>query len=185
VILQLRGTSGSGKSTAMRAFMSLVEETSGPWTPAYAEGRKKPLYYRHLQRRLAVLGHYESQCGGTDTIGSAREVFELIQSLPAKIEHVICEGLLLSEDVKWTSRLPDCTVLFLNTPLETCLRQIEGRRKEKGNEKPLDPKNTVNRVATIERARVRLTEAGVRCIRCSPRQAPGKILELLPVMERV
>lgn len=180
-VIQIRGTSGSGKSTAIRRFMDLVaERTAAPWVPHHEEGRKKPLYYRHLPTRLAVLGHYESVCGGCDTIGSAREVYELIQSLPSRIQHVICEGLLLSEDTKWTSQLTDVYVLFLTTPVETCLAQIEDRRAAKGNDKPLNPDNTVNRVATIERARLKLENLGVRIRRCSANQAPGRILDALP-----
>lgn len=176
MIIQIRGTSGSGKSTVMRR---VKDEIGGMWQPFYREGRKQPLYYGNLMNaRLLILGHYESPCGGCDTIGSARQVFELTTELlerePGRI--ILQEGLLLSEDTKWSSQMPDLRVLFLTTPLETCLKQIEGRRRAARNEKPLNPANTSNRVAVIERARVKLDESGVFCQRCPSEQAPSIVL---------
>lgn len=193
MIIQIRGTSGSGKSTVMRDIMGRM----GDWQAHYVDGRKKPLFYvsRSEWPLTVVLGHYESPCGGCDTIGSAREVAVMIEEVlrtVAKVEigddgwtehyiipHILCEGLLLSEDVKWTKEMNDVRCFFLTTPLERCLEQIKGRRAEAGNEKPLNPGNTTNRVSVIERARVKLVEAGIPCRRCSPEQAPGLILDTI------
>lgn len=174
MIIQIRGTSGSGKTWVMREVMKRLSGMVTR-TPVYVEKRKRPLYYL-FDNRIAVLGSYEAACGGCDTIGSARAVFETIQALPAGIETIICEGLLLSEDVKWSTQLPDLRVLFLSTPLETCLKQIGERRKEAGNDKPLNTANTSNRIGTIERARVKLINAGVFVRRCSAKQAPEVVL---------
>jgi hypothetical protein len=193
VIIQIRGTSGSGKSTAMRAVMDSMF-----WDAVRVEGRKKPLYYFHSHEghgdgwpNIALLGHYESPCGGCDTIGSARAVYELIQNLlqgGGDITHVLCEGLLLSEDTKWTKMLvensakdagPPVRVLFLTTPLEECLSRIKQRREGVGNNDPLNPENTSRRVAVIERARVKLEESGAYVRRCSSRQAPEIVLRWL------
>lgn len=167
MILQIRGTSGSGKSTVMRQIMDQYSS----WNSIYQPGRKKPLYY--AKRSLIVLGHYESACGGCDTIGSARQVHELVTKLhgagPGRT--ILCEGLLLSEDVKWTKQLEDVRCLFLTTPVETCLKRIRERRRRAGNTKPLKEDNTRNRVRTIERARTKLMDAGVPCRRVSNSQA--------------
>jgi hypothetical protein len=143
----------------------------------YRDGRKRPLWYvaDGAYGRGAVLGHYEADCGGCDTVGSARAVYELIQSLPDGLNWIVSEGLLLSEDVKWTTELAktyDVRVAFLVTPITQCLEWVAARRVRAGNAKPFDPSNTVNRVGTIDRARVKLTDAGVTCRRCSPNQAP-------------
>jgi len=179
LIIQIRGTSGSGKTHAMRATMSLLSGGAA-WMGVRTEVRRQPLYYINNYaaiRKLpftAVLGHYESACGGCDNIGSAARVYELLTTLAVANPQwsFLCEGLLLSEDVKWTSQLPDVRVIFLTTPLETCIAQIEKRRKEAGNEKPLNRKNTENRVAVIERARLRLEEAGAYCVRAQVSQVP-------------
>ena len=159
--------------------MLRVMDSLKPWTPHQIAGRKQPLYY--TAESLVILGHYNTPCGGCDTIGSARAVYDLIQSLDywdtGRI--VLCEGLLLSEDTRWSSKLLDLRCLFLTTPLERCLENIVSRRKAAGNDKPLSTTNTVNRVQVIERARVKLLEAGVRCIRCSADQAPRIILKMV------
>lgn len=176
MIIQIRGTSGSGKSTVMRTVM---EHFPSGFQAMRREGRKQPLYYVSLGERIVtVLGHYETQCGGCDTIGSARAVYDLISELPEAFQRtILCEGLLLSEDVKWSSQLPNLRVIFLTTPLDRCLKQIEGRRHEAGNEKPLNPDNTSNRVQTIERARLKLEAKGVLCRRCPPEQAHEVIMK--------
>lgn len=167
MIIQLRGTSGSGKSTAMRKLISLIRPFE-QWKSERIDGRKNPLYYwtTYGSRIVNVLGHYESPCGGVDTIQGYDSLMSLVRDLTAKeSSHVLMEGLLLSEDAKNTlALLPrDVRCIFLSTPLGICLERIRGRRAEKGNEKPLNVENTSRRVAVIERARVRLEAAGVRC----------------------
>lgn len=172
LIIQIRGTGGSGKTTVMKQVMDLLGEWE--WEPVMVAGRKKPLYYR--QRNLIVLGHYEAACGGCDTIGSAAQVYALIKTLP-KSTIIICEGLLLSEDTKWSSQVEhELRIVYLTTPIEQCLSQIEGRRAAVGNEKPLNPKNTTKRVDVIERSRVKLTEQGILCRRASSTQAASIII---------
>lgn len=169
MIIQVRGTSGSGKSTVMR---EVIAGLGGKVKPVMREGRKNPLYY--MIDDIAILGHYESPCGGCDTVGSARQVFDLLQEVEARI--VLSEGLLLSEDTKWSKQLKDLWVVFLTTPVETCLERIRERRKKAGNNKPLSETNTRNRVAVIERARLKLVAESVICRRCSSNQAADVIL---------
>jgi len=163
--------------------MRSVMASMGDWQGVTAEGRKQPLYYYSCSEwpPTVVLGHYESPCGGCDTIGSARAVYELImEHIKAEpTRHILCEGLLLSEDSKWSLTMPDLWVVFLTTGLESCLTRIKGRREAAGNDKPLNPDNTANRVAVIERARLKLTANGVKCRRASSEQAPGVILDWL------
>lgn len=175
MIIQVRGTSGSGKSTVMKKVMEYL----GEWEKVYRDGRKKPLYYR--SDAGVILGHYESPCGGCDTIGSARAVYDLTQEILRENpnQSILQEGLLLSEDVKWTSQLPGVKVAFLDTPLERCLSQIQSRRQAVGNDKPLNPSNTQNRVGVIERARIKLSDLGVECRKCSPEHTPRIILNWL------
>jgi hypothetical protein len=176
MIIQIRGTSGSGKTWVMRRVM----ESLGGWTSYYQPGRQKPLYYG--RRGVIVLGHYDSPCGGCDNIGSAAQVYELTKQMidPDPSRVIVQEGLLLSEDSKWGRKLleegHDLRAVFLSTPLEECLGNIRRRREEAGNEKPLNEKNTANRVAVIERARVKLKEAGATCRRAPAAQAVRIVL---------
>jgi len=187
MIIQCRGTSGSGKTWAMRQVMSTLQ-----LIPEFISGRRRPLYYRTEDESIVVLGSYENSCGGCDGIGSARQVFDLIKILLENPSHrvILAEGLLLSEDVKWVSQLPDVRVLFLTTPLEDCLENILSRRKERGNDSPLTkekPKGrptadvkASRRAGVIERSRLRLSSIeGIIVRRCSSVQAPEIILRWL------
>lgn len=172
MIVMVRGTSGSGKTTVMRKVIAGLPSLN----PVWVGGRKNPLYY--YDGFHSVLGSYgDSACGGADTIHGHEALFSLIRER-AEVGHVLVEGLLLSEDVKWTSGLPRDTVraIFLATPLPVCLERIKGRRMARGNDKPLNPENTSKRVATIERARARLENEGFDCRSATTDQAPRLIL---------
>lgn len=178
MIIQIRGTSGSGKTYVMRKVIEAIRSLDS-WDKVYLEGRKKPLNYSTTFRgkRVAVLGHYESACGGCDNIGSAKAVFDLIGETEA--DSILCEGLLLSEDTKWSSQLSDLKVVFLSTPLEDCLKQIAQRREAAGNDKELNPLNTSKRVAVIDRARVKLKETGAEVVTATASEAITTILNWL------
>lgn len=189
MIIQIRGTSGSGKTWVMRKVMDQVGELQIPslckgrpgWESQYVEGRKKPLTYR--RGLIYICGHYQSNCGGCDNVGSAAAVHELTCNLvgdPCNAKVVLQEGLLLSEDSKWASILAmehDVRIIYLTTPIDQCVEQIKSRRALVGNEKPLKEDNTRNRVSVIERSRKKLTDLGILCRRCSSTQAPQIILD--------
>ncbi len=190
MIINIRGTSGSGKTWAMREIKRRIVGDHR-WSEYYIPGRNKPAayYYRVTEDELIiVLGHYESNCGGCDNVGSAPDVYNLIDHIeshddlfkPVKQFTILCEGLLLSEDVKWTTKLAErhkVVCLFLNTPIEQCINQVLSRRRAAGNEKPLNENNTRKRVAVIERAERKLVAVkGVSCYRCSAEQAVRRAL---------
>ena len=182
MIIQIRGTSGSGKTTVMRRVIDLISPLSD-WEKQFVVGRKQPESYRF--GRTYVLGHYEATCGGCDNIGSAPNVYQLIQRIMERgldHRHILCEGLLLSEDTKWTMELAkeyDVRVVFLTTPVETCIEQVKQRREAAGNTKEFNVENTSNRVYVIERARLKLAANGVACRRCSSDQAATVVMNWL------
>lgn len=141
------------------------------WREVFEPPRRKPLYYQ--KGSIVVLGHYDSTCGGCDNIGSAPQVYELVRKVYRSVNMlVLCEGLLLSEDVIWTARLlPAVKTLFLTTPLEVCIERVVARRLAAGNLKPFNAKITEKRFETIERARKRLIALGANPVRCSVSQA--------------
>lgn len=181
VLVQIRGTSGSGKSTIMRELMYRL----GPWESMYAAPRRKPLYYLNPKTSIVVLGHYEIACGGCDTLGSARETYEVLkESIFGKIETsvILTEGLLWSEDRKWTKILieedkQDVRPLFLTTTNDVCLERILKRREGKARSKPLNMQKHVVRARFIELTRLKLESWGIKCYRCSDSQAVGVVLK--------
>jgi hypothetical protein len=140
MIINIRGTSGSGKSTLVRRVMDEYSVR----IPRTCVDRRQPLYYQlennFRERKLFVLGHYETACGGCDTISDQDEVFRLALSL-SKLGDVLMEGVIVSCDFKRTLALrenlaqEDLAVVFLTTPLRECEEGIVMRRLNTWNEK--------------------------------------------------
>lgn len=178
MIIQVRGTSGSGKTWVMQQVIKALGDYEEQYIYDPETGRKRPRCY-FFNGLVYVLGHYKTACGGCDGIGSARAVYDLTRQLldgPDRARVILQEGLLLSEDVKWSSQLPDLRIVFLTTPVEKCIGQVKKRRAEAGNDKPLNENNTRRRVAVIERARIKLLNLGVDCRRMGAEQAAREVL---------
>lgn len=195
MIIQIRGTSGSGKTTAMYKFMELI----GGWTPHYRDEcqltfrklkkRRIPLYYTNDDLDIAIIGGYTSPSGGCDSIKAVSDIYLIVMWL-AKKYNVVLEGLMVSEDVTWSSKMPDLNVLYINTTVENCLRRVEQRRAVKGNTRSLDTKfkakskltpgaRIAKRYKTIVNTRPRLEAAGAKCRTVSGNQVPTVIKGLL------
>jgi len=169
-IVNLRGASGSGKSFALRRIRDAY---SDDWTAHRIEKRKQPLYYtaegpaRSGGRKLAILGHYETACGGCDTITKPDFLFETIQMLLDQGYDIIWEWLLMSMDFKRTEPMSHnykTLVLGLDTTLEKCLSSINERRHARNPDlPPVNPKNTTNKHRGVKQTVARLQAAGLDC----------------------
>lgn len=171
MIIQLRGTSGSGKSTIVRAVMASYDIC-----PQFIVGRKQPIGYElhdrnQLLQPVYLIGHYETPCGGCDTIsvpGTIDYLYDTIRTKHTEGFHVLFEGLIVESDVKRCIQLSADTgqvlVIGLTTPVEDCLQGIRNRREARGDDRPLNPDNTVNRIPQIESRMKRLQAAGVPAV---------------------
>lgn len=193
MIIQLRGTSGSGKTTAMRRIM---EELSPVWQPVYSEGRKKPAFYfiSFGSRNVSVLGHYESPCGGCDTFKNYTQLQDAVKCAAFGQSHVLMEGLMLSDDVQQTVKMfnslefnirPESQfrVLYLTTDIELCIERVKQRRAAKGKDGIFNYNKLRNRHEQIMRTRPRLEAAGIYCRRASADQAPKLVLDWINGLE--
>lgn len=149
IILNVRGTNGSGKSTAVRRLMDQL----GKPTVFQIDGKEAGYRYRKAGQNVLVLGKYETACGGLDASfsypGAADDVIFFLHEL-AQHGHVVAEGVVamgsygigrlqkFSEDEAAKSN----HVIFalMDTPLETCISRCETRRAEKAAAKGKDPK---------------------------------------------
>lgn len=174
MIINLRGTSGSGKSTLVRKIMELY----GAPVRVKVEGRRQPLMYicpMDSHPSLAVIGHYETPCGGCDTIPSLDRVYELVEQAHQRGYDVLYEGLLVSAEVNrciaLAQRAP-LVVVALDVPLELCLESVNARRRARDPEKPdVNPKNTISKHRAVQTAARRLREAGVDTHVCTDRES--------------
>lgn len=188
MIIQVRGTSGSGKSTIVKNVMALYRNVR----PVMRTGRKRPIAYRCgvKPEELTIIGHYETKCGGCDTISTPGQsypiIFELIRRNATDGRNVLFEGLLISGDVKWSSKLNDLDfrIIELTTSLEECLDSVNTRRKLRLEEDytPVNPLNTETKHKLIQRSCEKLNkEFGIPVERLGREAAMNKIREWLSV----
>jgi len=163
MIVNLRGTSGSGKSTVVRRIMGLLGERERN----FIDGRKQPISYtfQNGTRTLTVLGHYETPCGGTDTITKTDDVYALIEEAVAKGHDVIYEGIMVSDDTRRCIELHrkgyPILVIGLNTPIPICIAGVQARRDARNDLRPLNTKNTEDRARRHRSAISKLKDAGL------------------------
>ena len=146
MIINIRGTHGSGKSTLVR---QLIERYEGKHL--VGKSPKKPNGYLLVTFAgpVYVVGSYETACGGCDGIQPYDTIWPRVLEYH-QWGHVIFEGALISSSYgnigRASEALGDQMVFaFLDTPLQVCLDRIKARRAARGNTKPLDPKNTANK----------------------------------------
>lgn len=148
MILTIRGTSGSGKSTIVRDIMDCYDYKE----PIFREGRRRPIGYKMTMgdetTHLFVPGHYETPCGGCDTITKLDDVFKLVRQASDQGDNVLYEGLLVSAENIRTGALIeegyDLKIFRLTTPIPLCLSGVNARRQERLKERytPVNPRNT-------------------------------------------
>ena len=171
MIINISGTGGSGKSTLVRRVMDCYDTVK----PIFIEGRKRPFSYvclRENGNNLWVPGHYETACGGGDTLSTfpnyLDSLYGFIRSAHNEKQDVMYEGLLVESDVRRCAELKrdgfPVLVLSLSTDLETCLSSTVQRRLAKGNTKPLNPKNTKGRWRQVRFRIDRLKGHGIEAI---------------------
>jgi len=149
MIVNPRGTFGSGKSTIVRKVMERYAERD----PAMTPGRKQPYGYTCYRAdggpNLWVVGHYETRCGGADTIDRIDDIYAQVNGAAERGYDVIYEGGALVQS-DWrraaaaAARFPTL-IIVLDVPIEMCLEGIRARREARGDTRPLNPKNTIGR----------------------------------------
>lgn len=170
MIFNIRGTSGSGKTHLVRQIMGQY----GSRVKYSEPGRKQPIGYTlnrgERGRSLAVIGHYETACGGCDTIAKMDRIFELVKASAEQGFDVIFEGLLISADVnrhvdlhQWAQKNGQhLQVISLTTELQTCLDSVNARRKARNPDlPPVKEKNTISKFNGVRKSLERLRSAGV------------------------
>lgn len=154
-IIDIRGTNGSGKSWIVHQLLNkygheVIYEDGQDTTEWSAKlGKQIGVYMPKID--AAAIGRYWFTCGGCDGIKKPEEMVRRVRKFAAKYRYVFVEGLLVSHAYKRYATLAselladgyEYKFLFLDTPLKTCIKRVEDRRKAKGKLAPLDPKYLV------------------------------------------
>lgn len=187
MIVNVRGTSGSGKTELVRRVMSAYTtlEHIGPV-------KKPDGYVLTMSGRpdLYVVGSYQNVCGGCDGIKTQDEICDRVRRW-APQGNVLLEGLLMSHlfsryaDLARELRPINRMVFaFLDTPLELCLDRVRRRREERaaaaGREAgPLNPKNTETKWRDCRRCHQKFKDTGLDARWVSHLDGVEQVLELL------
>lgn len=190
MIVNIRGTSGSGKTYSVRAVMALYEAMGMQWayTPGTKEngGARSGYHQGALQGRLRplrILGFYGgAACGGCDGIKTQLAVEMMVRQAVADDVDLIFEGLLISHLASRWMTLPAALgvpwrFIFLDTSEATCVQRAIDRRMAKGNTKPFNPHNTVQKYKDISRRYDGMKAVGLDCIKVSSDDAHRRIYE--------
>ncbi|WP_029007966.1 hypothetical protein [Azospirillum halopraeferens] len=141
IVINPRGTAGSGKTTFARRILAAYGWPEGTGVETlYLRGRERPIAYRlpHPRggRPLVVLGEYRGVRGGCDTIGQRdgglAEAFRLSADLTAGGHDVLLEGLLLSAEYELSAdfaRHHPLHVFRLDVSIERSARALATRRR--------------------------------------------------------
>lgn len=141
IIINIRGTGGSGKTWVIRILATRLGHG---------------LFDRHLNGHTLgtnawLVGPYFNDdgsykpSGGCDNINTQDEAGLLVRSASTR-SHVLFEGLLVSDIYsRWRDfarASEDYRWVFLNTPLEHCLENTRQRRVARGRPAEFNPKAT-------------------------------------------
>lgn len=189
MLINLRGTSGSGKSTIVRRVCAFYQGTK----PVMIEGRKQPIGYIHKTSyggisSLGIVGHYETACGGCDTVPTMDKIFDLVRQGDRAKMDVLFEGLLISADLKRTQALHDegreLLVIGLTTPIELCLSSVNERRRARFERQghpekytPVKEKNTISKHKGVLKSIEKMKQHGMETM-WADREEAFKIIML-------
>jgi len=163
MIINLRGTSGSGKTTAVRRLIDSFLSTKLYDNSKRLIGHKVQMSAGHF---VYVVGPYKTSCSGCDRMNSQDQICEIIRDF-AKHGDVIFEGYRTSGSVKryvhLARSLPDHQFLFLfmDTPLKICLERLNDRRHKNNIKKPLSSRHVERTHERLQRMPAELLSLGM------------------------
>lgn len=184
MIIQIAGTSGSGKSHLVRELMRISK--SEPHTLGGGKDEKiigYDLTVKGVARKVYVIGSYAVPTGGCDTIKSISLVYTTLLDLIEGGRHVVFEGLFAMNQTKGPELAAEIgkqyAVLALTTPLGTCLSSINARRAARGEDPLLKQKNTKDNYGRATAFAARMRDAGALVKKVSRDEALPTLLGLL------
>lgn len=184
VVVNLRGTHGAGKSTAVVEILA-----TWPNRELYLNGklvgyrvdwcRKEPLY---------VVGPYRTACGGCDAIQPYDRIWPLVRGVALAGHHCLFEGALVSCSYgsigEASEQLPNSVKFVfatLDTPLATCVQRVNERRAAKGRPPLEDTRNIDSKFKSVQSSHLKAVDRGRRVCLIHHERAAQEVLALFGV----
>ena len=184
MIINVRGTSGSGKTWVAKKLLEQASES-----PILGEnGKVVGHIIGHDHRRMWVIGPYTDKSKGVDNLPKIYATQDWLCNRVrhyAPKGHVFFEGLLCSH---LHSRYRDLArelgsfmFLYLDTPLEVCLDRIMARRQlsPRTAGKPFNPANTTRDFENVKRTHDKMINDSLDVRMMSGKEALRTTLEVL------
>lgn len=138
MIINLRGTNGSGKSTVARGLMAHDPATKiVNLAPSGQKGLVETFVqgYHVPNLDLCVVGLYKTACGGCDGIKTQELIHESVKLAAGRYKHVFFEGVVVSTifssylTLATHFKLHDKPFVwaYMDTPLQLCLDRVGDR----------------------------------------------------------
>ena len=181
MIIDIRGTNGSGKSHIVHEILRRHPVTGGFVVEANGD-TADVLHVEPLN--LFILGDYDKVCGGCDGIPTQDLIEACVREFADK-GTVLLEGLLVGHTFERWNRLAmdlqpiPYKFLFLDTPEQVCIDRVKARRLARGNDKPYDPKNLTKDWHQCRRVKERLEQAGRDVAWLRHESAPADVLRMV------
>ena len=182
MLISLRGTSGSGKSTVVFTLMKnyFTEKIMGE--DGKLEGYR--IHVPSLEKPVYAVGRYETPCGGCDSVPTQAEIVRRVEKYRQAGGHVIFEGLLASGGYGTVGALsekyPDEYIFAtLDTPYDVCVARVLSRRAAAGNDKPFNEKNTKSKFDSTRNVMRRVLAEGRKAVWIDHTRAVEQVLELM------
>jgi predicted ABC-type ATPase len=179
MIINIRGTHGSGKTTLVRRLMKEFRRCK----PIFIDGRRQPIGYE-CDRSVFIVGHYEGDAsGGCDTIPKVDLMYKWIRRYAKRGYAVIFEGILAQHNATRLIALRDqgfvVRVIQIQIPLKKAIRSVKRRRRARGNRRAFNPANVIRENRALQSSANRLRTDGVRVAICDTRRAASNRVRAL------
>lgn len=174
VLVNIRGTNGSGKSTVMRHLIDLFKMDEVDWTEN-ASG------YKSTRHKIAVVGKYKTACGGCDGIHPQQHIKDaILEAFSRGSKIVLFEGIMASLTFGPWAEFVEANGLepvwaYLDTPPELCLERIYKRNGGKAIKEDL----VLDKVRATERTRDKFSDLGHRVVTLPHKKARKAAEELV------
>jgi len=188
-IVNIRGTNGSGKTTVVRAIMNRWPTTVVETVETTRSVRPRVYKTETPAGPVFIFGSYEAECGGCDTIKHCANDLPILIRKYAEKGNVLFEGLLISgfystigESLAEQERSGKTVIFaFMDTPVEVCISRTERRRALRGETKPLNSKNLIEKHKAIETVKRRITSLGHTVIDVNHEHAINEVVNLFGI----
>lgn len=137
MIILITGTNGSGKSTLVRSIMGYYLNS----VSLHERGHKKPMGYKctnpgSAAPPLHVIGHYEIDCGGMDTIKPPKLAQRYVNDTARLSVDILMEGEAVTTK-PWLKDLMklgcQLNLVLLTTSIAECMQGVRQRGHQIGN----------------------------------------------------